>query len=120
MPRYLLMKFFKILRCSVLFVFAFVLNSHAAFDTNRLVVLVSLDGLAAFYFDDPKAEMPNLHSLAQQGARASSMMAVIPTVTWPNHTTLVTGVTPELHGVVGNNYFDRQKKAVVTLIQDPV
>ena len=120
MPRYLSMKFFKILGCWVLFVFAFALNSRAAFDTNRIVVMVSLDGLAAFYFDDPKAEMPNLHALAQQGAHASSMMAVIPTVTWPNHTTLVTGVTPELHGVVGNNYFDRQKKAVVTLIQDPV
>ena len=47
------------------------------------------------------------------------MMAVIPTVTWLNHTTLVTGVSPRLHGVVGNNYFDRDKKVVVTLIQDP-
>src|SRR5262249_45353212 len=37
-----------------------------------------------------------------------------------NHTTLVTGVTPRFHGVVGNNFFDRQSKAVVTLIQDPV
>jgi predicted AlkP superfamily pyrophosphatase or phosphodiesterase len=96
------------------------LNSKAAFDTNRIVVLVSLDGLANFYFDDPKAEMPNLRALAKQGARAKSMQAVIPTVTWPNHTTLVTGVTPSLHGVVGNNYFDRTTKAVVTLIQDPV
>ncbi len=115
------MKFAKfVFACCSLFVVFFALNSRAAFDTNRIVVLVSLDGLAAFYFDDPKAEMPNLHALAQQGAKASSMMAVIPTVTWPNHTTLVTGVTPELHGVVGNNYFDRQTKAVVTLIQDPV
>ncbi|MGZ4962215.1 MAG: alkaline phosphatase family protein [Limisphaerales bacterium] len=114
------MKFSKIVGCCVLFIFAVLLNSRAAFDTNRIVVLVSLDGLAAFYFDDPKAQMPNLHALAEQGAKASSMMAVIPTVTWPNHTTLVTGVTPEFHGVVGNNYFDRHKNVVVTLIQDPV
>lgn len=104
---------------SLFFVFA-TLSSRAAFDTNGIVVLVSMDGLAAFYFDDPKADMPNLHALAEQGAHAKSMMAVIPTVTWPNHTTLVTGDYPELHGVVGNNYFDREKRAIVTLIQDPV
>lgn len=103
-----------------LFVIFVALNSRAAFDTNRIVVLVSMDGLAAFYFNDPKAEMPNLHALAEQGAHAKSMMAVIPTVTWPNHATLVTGDYPELHGVVGNNYFDREKKTVFQLIQDPV
>src|SRR3954464_14718992 len=86
------------------------LSSQAAFDTNRIVVLVSLDGLAAFYLNDPKAEMPNLHALAKEGAYAKSMEAVIPTVTWPNHTTLVTGTTPRLHGVIGNNFFDRQTK----------
>src|SRR5262249_50277750 len=43
-----------------------------------------------------------------------------PTVTWPNHTTLVTGVSPARHGVVGNNYFDRVKGEKVALIWDPV
>lgn len=105
--------------CSLLLIFV-TLNCRAAFDTNRIVVLVSMDGLAAFYFEDPKAEMPNLHALAEQGVHAKSMRAVIPTVTWPNHTTLVTGDYPELHGVVGNNYFDRQNKTVVQLIQDPI
>ncbi len=111
-----LMKFSKVLLCLLLVAF----KSQAAFDTNRIVVLISLDGLANFYLDDPKAEMPNLRALATQGARAKSMLAVIPTVTWPNHTTLVTGVTPRFHGVVANNYFDRESRSVVTLIQDPV
>ncbi|MDB6059756.1 MAG: Type phosphodiesterase/nucleotide pyrophosphatase, partial [Verrucomicrobiales bacterium] len=87
---------------------------------SNIVVLVSVDGLAAYYFDDPKAEMPNIHALAAAGARAKSMKAVAPTVTWPNHTTLVTGVTPAVHGVVGNNYYDREKKEQITLIFDPV
>jgi predicted AlkP superfamily pyrophosphatase or phosphodiesterase len=113
------MNFFK-KAIAPLILFVLVLNSQAAFDTNRIVVLVSLDGLGNFYFDDPKAEMPNLRALAKQGARAKSMLAVIPTVTWPNHTTLVTGDTPEHHGVLANNYFDREKKSVVTLIRDPV
>ena len=45
-------------------------GSQAAFDTNRVVVLVSLDGLASFYLDDPKAEMPTLRALAREGAVA--------------------------------------------------
>ncbi len=44
----------------------------------------------------------------------------MPTVTWPNHTTLVTGVNPGKHGVIGNSYFDRAKGAVVSLLPDPI
>jgi predicted AlkP superfamily pyrophosphatase or phosphodiesterase len=90
---------------------------HAASD--RVVVMISVDGLAGYYLDDPKAQMPNIRKLAADGARASSMKAVVPTVTWPNHVTLVTGVTPAKHGVVGNNYFDRATKKPVVLIGDP-
>jgi predicted AlkP superfamily pyrophosphatase or phosphodiesterase len=89
-------------------------------DSDRTVVVISVDGLAAYYLDDPKAEMPTLRALAAEGARASGMRASTPTVTWPNHTTLVTGVTPAKHGVLGNNYFDRQSRKKVTLISDPV
>jgi predicted AlkP superfamily pyrophosphatase or phosphodiesterase len=87
---------------------------------QRAVVMISLDGLAGFYRDDPKAEMPTLRKLAELGATASSMKASTPTVTWPNHTTLVTGVTPARHGVVGNNYLDRATATPVVLIGDPV
>jgi predicted AlkP superfamily pyrophosphatase or phosphodiesterase len=87
---------------------------------HRVVVMVSVDGLAGFYLDDPKADMPNIRALAKQGARAESMIPVAPTVTWPNHTTLVTGDTPALHGVVGNNYYDRSSGENVTLIWDPL
>ena len=82
--------------------------------------MISVDGLAADYLDDPKAEMPNIRKMAAEGARAASMKAVNPTVTWPNHTTLVTGDTPAKHGVVGNNYLDRETGKKVTLIADPV
>src|SRR6185436_1230891 len=88
---------------------------------DNVVVMISVDGLASFYFDDPKCEMPTLHMLAEQGARADGgMLAVLPTVTWPNHTSLVTGVSPAKHGVVGNNYFDRTTGKRVVLIADPV
>ena len=95
--------------------------SHGAppADKGRAVVLISVDGLAAFYFDDPRAEMPTIRALAEAGASATRMKASAPTVTWPNHTTLVTGVTPAKHGVVGNDYFDRAQRRPVILISDP-
>jgi predicted AlkP superfamily pyrophosphatase or phosphodiesterase len=88
--------------------------------SDRTVVMISVDGLAADYMDDPKAEMPTIRALAAQGVRAASMKAVTPTVTWPNHTTLVTGVMPAKHGVLGNNYLDRATGKRVVLISDPV
>lgn len=88
--------------------------------SDRIVVLISVDGLAHYYFDDPKAEMPTIRRLAAEGVRAERMKCSMPTVTWPNHTTLVTGTHPAKHGVIGNNYFDRTKGAVVPLIPDPL
>jgi predicted AlkP superfamily pyrophosphatase or phosphodiesterase len=94
--------------------------ANSASNSDGIVVMISVDGLSAYYLDDSKAEMPTIRTLAAEGARASMMKASTPTVTWPNHTTLVTGVTPARHGVVGNNYFDRATGKKVTLISDPV
>ena len=88
-------------------------------DRDRIVVMMSIDGLANFYMDDPAAPMPTIRQLASEGAKAAGMRASDPTVTWPNHTTLVTGVPPARHGVVGNSYFNRVKGERVTVIWDP-
>lgn len=95
-------------------------QTNAGNAADRIVVMISVDGLAADYLDDPKADMPTIRKLAAEGARAASMKAVTPTVTWPNHTTLVTGDYPARHGIVGNNYLDRATGKKVTLIADPV
>jgi predicted AlkP superfamily pyrophosphatase or phosphodiesterase len=88
-------------------------------DKDRAVVVISVDGLAAFYFDDPRAEMPTIRALGEEGARAARMKACAPTVTWPNHTTLITGVLAGKHGIVGNDYFDRATRKPVIMIGDP-
>jgi predicted AlkP superfamily pyrophosphatase or phosphodiesterase len=111
--------------CAALGVFAALLLSSswsAAADPHkdRCVILVSVDGLAGFYLDDPRAELPTLRRLAREGARAKGLACSFPTVTWPNHTTLVTGVEPARHGVIGNNYLDRQTAKSVPLIPDPL
>jgi len=87
---------------------------------DHCVVLISVDGLANFYLDDPQADLPTIRHLAKTGARAEGMIGSFPTVTWPNHTTLVTGVAPAKHGVIGNNYLDRATGKPVPFIPDPL
>jgi predicted AlkP superfamily pyrophosphatase or phosphodiesterase len=69
---------------------------------DRHVVIVSIDGLAAHSLNDKSVPLPNLRALAQAGASASAMTVVNPSVTWPNHTSIVTGVTPARHGMLYN------------------
>ena len=72
------------------------------------VVVISLDGFPAFAMDDPYLPVPTLRRLAAAGASARTMRPVDPTVTWANHTSMVTGVTPAQHGVIYNGLLIRQ------------
>lgn len=83
-------------------------------------ILLSIDGLAAFYWDDPAAKLPGLRALAERGVVASRMETVFPSTTWPTHVSLVTGVSPVRHGVVGNSIFDRVRGRPQDLTGDPV
>jgi predicted AlkP superfamily pyrophosphatase or phosphodiesterase len=71
------------------------------------VVLISIDGFAAFHLDNPSIDLPNIRALAAAGVRARSE-SVFPSMTHPAHTTLITGVTPRGHGVVNNRVVDRR------------
>jgi hypothetical protein len=75
---------------------------------GRRVILVSIDGFAAYHLTDPSIDLPNIRALAAAGAMAASSETVFPSVTHPSHTTLVTGVTPRRHGVVDNTVTDRR------------
>jgi multidrug efflux pump subunit AcrB/predicted AlkP superfamily pyrophosphatase or phosphodiesterase len=77
-------------------------------EDTRHVVVVCIDGLAANLLDDPKAPLPTIRRLAREGSVAEQGMRVSnPSVTWPNHTTLMTGVRPEKHGVLANGVLVR-------------
>src|SRR3990172_9357997 len=62
---------------------------------DRIVVVISLDGFPAYAFEDPALPTPTLRRLAREGAMAEGMKVSNPSVTWPNHTSMVTGVQPE-------------------------
>ena len=90
---------------------------HGAVPT---LILVSIDGLAHFYWSDPLARMPVLRRLAERGAVAAGMGTVFISTTWPSHVSLVTGVGPRAHGVVANHILNRATGQPEDFTGDPV
>jgi len=76
---------------------------------KRTVVVISLDGFPANALDDPRLPIPTLRKLAREGVAAASMRPINPSVTWPNHTALVTGVNAAQHQVLFNGLLIRPK-----------
>lgn len=74
------------------------------------VVVISLDGFPGWALDDPYLPAPTLRRLAREGAAAKFMRPVDPTVTWANHTSMVTGVSPAKHGVIFNGLLMREPR----------
>ncbi len=70
----------------------------------RHVLVISVDGLGASWYMDPPANIriPNLQRLKSEGSYAEGVEGVYPSVTYPSHTTLVTGRVPREHGVYSN------------------
>jgi arylsulfatase A-like enzyme len=76
----------------------------AAFARQPLLV-ISVDGLDQRYLADAdamKLKIPNLRRLMRDGQWSRGVVGVVPTITWPSHTTMITGVDPERHGIRGN------------------
>jgi predicted AlkP superfamily pyrophosphatase or phosphodiesterase len=74
-----------------------------------LLVLISLDGLKPEAVLDAEAhglKVPNLRALMHDGTYAKGVTGVLPTLTYPSHTTLLTGVSPAKHGIYANTTFD--------------
>ncbi|MBY0505870.1 MAG: ectonucleotide pyrophosphatase/phosphodiesterase [Bryobacteraceae bacterium] len=72
----------------------------------RKLLVVSIDGLDHRYLRDRdalKLRIPHLRKLIAEGTWADGVTGVVPTNTWPSHTTLVTGVRATEHGILDNN-----------------
>ena len=70
------------------------------------VLIISVDGMDQRYLTDCDAmglKIPNLRRLMREGEWSAGTIGVIPTVTWPSHTTLITGVEPLQHGILANS-----------------
>ncbi len=77
-------------------------DDGSAATNGPIVVMITIDGFPARALDDPRLPMPELRMLEANGAHADVMQPVNPTVTWPNHTALITGVNASVHHVMVN------------------
>jgi predicted AlkP superfamily pyrophosphatase or phosphodiesterase len=77
-----------------------------AADRKPLVLLVSIDGFRADYLE--RGITPNLKRLALSGTHADRLTPVFPSITFPNHYALVTGMYPDHNGIVNNTMADPQ------------
>ncbi len=78
-----------------------------------LLVVISVDGLRPDYItaaDEHGAKVPELRKFLREGTYADGVTGVVPTVTYPSHTTIVTGVWPTKHGIWANTTFDPLRK----------
>jgi len=84
--------------------------SAAALQKNQsIVMLISIDGLkpeAVLDADAHGLKVPNLRALLRDGTYANGVRGVLPTLTYPSHMTLMTGASPDHHGIYANTTFD--------------
>jgi predicted AlkP superfamily pyrophosphatase or phosphodiesterase len=102
---------------------AVIVASHAQIEPQetqakaRRVLVISLDGLDARYLsksDEYGLKIPTLRRLMAEGQSAEGVISVYPSVTYPAHTTLVTGAHPARHGIFGNELFEPKDTVPLT------
>ncbi|MBZ5619641.1 MAG: ectonucleotide pyrophosphatase/phosphodiesterase [Acidobacteriia bacterium] len=77
--------------------------------SGHALLLISIDGLrpdSVLQADAHGLKIPHLRRILRDGAHASGVRGALPTVTYPSHTTIVTGVWPARHGIYSNVTFD--------------
>jgi predicted AlkP superfamily pyrophosphatase or phosphodiesterase len=90
-------------------IFFFQTSGLAQQQSPPLLVMISVDGMRPDYITEADmhgAKVPNLRRFLKEGTYAEGVVGVVPTVTYPSHTTLVTGVWPAKHGILANTTFD--------------
>jgi predicted AlkP superfamily pyrophosphatase or phosphodiesterase len=84
----------------------------------QTVLLVSLDGFRRDLLD--RYSPPALTALGNDGVVATAMIPSFPTLTFPNHYSIVTGLYPEHHGIISNTMFDPVFNATFTISSSAV
>ncbi len=76
-------------------------------DEDNYVVMLSLDGFRHDYL--AKYDAPNLEKIVASGITSKGLIPGFPSSTFPNHYSIVTGLYPGNHGLIGNNFYHRQR-----------
>jgi predicted AlkP superfamily pyrophosphatase or phosphodiesterase len=97
------------MKTAVLALYLVAFLSHSTAQSQKALVVVSIDGLRPDYIlkaDEYKLKIPHLRRILKEGAHATGVRGVLPTVTYPSHTTILTGVWPDKNGIYSNLTFD--------------
>ena len=85
-------------------------NRHNSVEaqTKPYVIVISTDGFRYDYAKKYKAE--NLLKFSNEGVQAKAMIPSYPSITFPNHWSLITGLYPSHHGLIDNFFYDYKRK----------
>src|SRR5215471_11843594 len=92
----------RVFRSVLLFILLVVASESLA---KQPVIVISIDGMDQRYLSDRDRlglKIPNLRRLIREGQWSAGVVGVVPTVTWPSHTTMITGLDPTEHGILNN------------------
>ena len=104
----MLHSFSRLFRLALLFLVCAPVPALAA-PAKPLLMLISIDGLkpqAVLEADRNGLKLPNLRALVRDGTYSTGVLGVLPTLTYPSHTTILTGASPARHGIFANTTFD--------------
>lgn len=116
------------MRNSLCLLFVFLVNVQIGYltpfpteKTRNPVLLISLDGFRADKFDSFLIENPdsNFAKFIKDGLKAKYMKPAFPSLTFPNHWTIVTGLYPGFNGIVGNTVYDPEQDIKMNLLSGP-
>jgi predicted AlkP superfamily pyrophosphatase or phosphodiesterase len=123
------MKKLQYIHLTLLFAFSFIFQIAAAQDTTEqitagrynsvaaqkkpYVILISIDGLRSDFVE--KFNAKSLQAYGKSGVVANYMTSAFPSLTFPNHYSIVTGLYPAHHGLVDNTFFDEKANATYTM-----
>jgi predicted AlkP superfamily pyrophosphatase or phosphodiesterase len=79
-----------------------ILSMPAFSQISKHVILISIDGFRPDFYLDKSWPAPNLQSMMKNGAHSKGVRCIFPSVTYPSHTTLITGAFPAHHGITYN------------------
>lgn len=87
-------------------IFGIIMGTAQEKSISEHVILISVDGFRPNFYQEAKWPAPNLKAMAEEGVSANGVRGVFPSVTYPSHTTLITGAFPASHGVYYNSPFE--------------
>src|SRR5580765_950336 len=93
-------------RTASFLLFAFCASLSVIAQPARHVILISIDAMRPEFYKDPSWPAPNLQQLMKEGVYADKLRPVFPSITYPDHVTMLTGALPVHHGVFFNAPFE--------------